>query len=157
MARAMRVTYHTPVAGGFRHLPHTADVLIEAWGDSLEEAFEYAALGVTEVMTDLSSVRPLEEVEVEAKGFDLESLLYDWVEKLIVLFDSRQLLVSKAKVERIEADPGGGYKLKARVWGEPYDPERHESRALVKAMTYHMMEIRKEGGGVYRVRFVVDI
>jgi SHS2 domain-containing protein len=144
------------VAGWFKHLPHTADVLIEAWGESLEEAFEYAALGMTEVMTDLSSVRPLEEVELAAEGFDLESLLYDWIEKLIVLFDSRQLLVSKVKVEGIKVDPNGKYRLKARVWGEPYDPERHESRALVKAMTYHMMEIRKEDGA-YRVRFVVDI
>jgi len=123
----------------------------------LEEAFEYAALGVTEVMTDLSSVRSLEEVELVAEGFDLESLLYDWIEKIIVLFDSRQLLVSKAKVEQIETDPEGRYKLRARVWGEPYDPERHESRALVKAMTYHMMEIKREEDGTCRVRFVVDI
>ena len=142
--------------GGFRHLPHTADILIEAWGRSLEEAFEYAALGVTEVMTDLKAVHPLEEVEIIAEGFDLESLLYDWIEKLIVLFDSRQLLVSKAKVESVEVDPEGRYKLKARVWGERYDPERHESRALVKAMTYHMMDIRKDGK-LFKIRFVVDI
>jgi SHS2 domain-containing protein len=144
------------VSGGFRHLPHTADVLIEAWGRSLEEAFEYAALGVTEVMTDLKAVRPLEEIEITAEGFDLESLLYDWIEKLIVLFDSRQLLVSKVEVESIEMDPEGRYKLKARVRGERYDPERHESRALVKAMTYHMMDIRKDGE-LYKIRFVVDI
>jgi SHS2 domain-containing protein len=144
------------VSGGFRHLPHTADVLIEAWGRSLEEAFEYAALGVTEVMTDLKAVRPLEEIEITAEGFDLESLLYDWIEKLIVLFDSRQLLVSKVEVESIEVDPEGRYKLKARVGGERYDPERHESRALVKAMTYHMMDIRKDGE-LYKIRFVVDI
>lgn len=144
------------MSGGFRHLPHTADVLIEAWGRSLEEAFEYAALGVTEVMTDLKAVRPLEEIEITAEGFDLESLLYDWIEKLIVLFDSRQLLVSKVEVESIEVDPEGRYKLKARVGGERYDPERHESRALVKAMTYHMMDIRKDGE-LYKIRFVVDI
>ena len=144
------------MSGGFRHLPHTADVLIEAWGRSLEEAYEYAALGVTEVMTDLKAVRPHEEVEITAEGFDLESLLYDWIEKLIVLFDSRQLLVSKVEVESIEMDPEGRYKLKAHVWGERYDPERHESRALVKAITYHMMDIRKDGE-LYMIRFVVDI
>ncbi|MCX8180224.1 MAG: archease [Thermofilaceae archaeon] len=142
--------------GGFRHLPHTADVLIEAWGRSLEEAFEYAALGVFEVMTDTTLVQPRVEVKVTAQGFDLESLLYDWIEQLLVLFDTRQLLFSKFKVEGVREDLTGNLQLEARAWGEEYDPSRHESRTLIKAMTYHAMEIKKEEGFV-QLRFVVDI
>jgi len=144
------------VAGGFRHLPHTADVLIEAWGDTLEEAFEYAALGVFEVMTDTSKVRPLIEVSVTAKGLDLEALLYDWIERLLVIFDTRGLLLSKFKVREIVQEGDGGWRLEALAWGEHYDPERHESRTLVKAMTYHSMEIVTGPQGAV-LRFVVDI
>ncbi|RLE68970.1 MAG: archease, partial [Thermoprotei archaeon] len=36
------------------------------------------------------------------------------------------------------------------------NPDKHESRTLVKAMTYHLMEIEAKRGKV-RIRFVVDI
>ena len=144
------------MGGGFRHLPHTADVLIEAWGDTLEEAFEYAALGVFEVMTDTSRVEAREERRIKAEGYDLEALLYDWIEQLLYYFDAEQLLFSKFRVKRISSTAPSGYTLTASAWGEPYDPTRHESRTLVKAMTYHMMEIRREDSRV-RLRFVVDI
>ena len=143
------------MSGGFRHLPHTADVLIEAWGKSLEEAFEYAALAVFEVMTDVSRVKPKEERKVEAEGFDLESLLYDWIEELLFLFDSEGLLLSKFKVQKV-TERKGEYELLATVWGERYDPQRHESRTVVKAMTYHLMKIEIKPGSV-KLRFVVDI
>ncbi|MEM0023126.1 MAG: archease [Thermofilaceae archaeon] len=144
------------MAGGFAHLPHTADVLIEAWGSTLEEAFEYAALGVLEVMTDTSKVQPKVEVTIIARGIDLEALLYDWIEQLIVVFDTRHLLLSQFKVLEISRDQDGVFHLCARAWGEEYDPERHESRTLVKAMTYHSMEI-VQGPERTTLRFVVDI
>lgn len=144
------------MAGGYRHLSHTADVMIEAWGESLEEAFEYAALGVFEVMTDTSKVQPRTEVSINAKGFDVESLLYDWVEQLLIIFDTRHLLLSRFKIEKITKDEEGTLLLNARAWGEEYDPQRHESRTLVKAMTYHSMEI-VHGRERTILRFVVDI
>ncbi|MEB3787201.1 MAG: archease [Desulfurococcales archaeon] len=42
------------------------------------------------------------------------------------------------------------------AWGERFDPERHEHRTIVKAMTYAQMEIEKDGD-CWRVQFVVDI
>ncbi len=143
------------MSGGFELLPHTADVLVKAWGDSLEEAFGYAALGMFEVMTDTSKVACKEEREVEVEGIDVENLLYNWLEELIIIFDSESLLVSNANVKKIWNEDGV-WKLKAKICGESYDPERHESRALVKAATYHMMKIWKEDGKHF-VQFVVDI
>jgi SHS2 domain-containing protein len=55
--------------GKFEFLEHTADVYIAAYGKSLEEAFENAALAMFEVMTDTEKVSPDMEnsVEVEAE------------------------------------------------------------------------------------------
>ncbi|MEM1509082.1 MAG: archease [Thermofilaceae archaeon] len=143
------------MTGGFKHLSHTADVLIEAWGDSIEEAFEYAALGVFEVMTNTSLVKPEEEKRIEVEGGDLESLLYNWIEKLLILFDTEQILFSKFKVEKIEKKEEI-FKLYGIAAGEQYSGEKHESRTLVKAVTYHLMEISSKNSKVV-VRFVVDI
>ncbi|RLI28577.1 archease [Candidatus Bathyarchaeota archaeon] len=139
----------------FKFLPHMSDVFIEAYGSTLEEAFENAALAMFEVMTDTSKVEPSMEESVEADGFDEQSLLYNWLEKLLVLFETRMMLCSKFKVEKIECE-GEEYRLKAKVWGEEFDPGKHEQRVGVKAVTYHMMSI-EEKDGRWVLRFILDI
>ncbi len=151
-----------PECPGYSHAPHTADELVIARGRSLGEAFEQAAVGVYEVMTDTSRVEPREEVRVSVEGFDLENLLYRWIEELLIVTDARGLVFSRFRVERIEerlVDPETrerSYFLEGVAMGEPFDMERHEHRTIVKAMTYAQMEIRKEEG-CWRLQFVVDI
>jgi len=140
---------------GFDHLEHTADVLIEARGPSLSEAFEMAALATYEVMTDTSRVEPRVRVDVEVEGIDLPNLLYRWIEELIIHTDSRRLVFSKFKVKEIEI--GQDYaRLKAEAWGEEFNAEKHVSRTVVKAMTYAQMSLKEESG-CWTLRFVVDI
>ncbi|MEM0087406.1 MAG: archease [Thermofilum sp.] len=141
--------------GGFQILEHTADVLIRAWGSTLDEALSHAVLGMYEVMTDLSSIRPSEMRVVEAEGVDLENLLYNLIEKLIILFDEEAFLISSVESCQLTQRDGAWHVvLEAR--GERYDPERHESRVLVKAATYHMMRIWSEEG-CWFIQYVVDI
>lgn len=139
----------------FRFLEHTADVLIEAYGSTLEEAFENAAIAVFEVITDTGKVEPREERIVSVEGTDLENLLYRWIEELLILHDSEGLVISRAKIRSIE-EADEGYRLEATVWGEPFNGSRHEHRTIVKAMTYAQLDIRKEGDR-WVIRFVVDI
>lgn len=141
---------------GYIHEEHTADVLIHAWGPSLEEAFEQAAQATFEVITDTSSVEPREQVDIREEGFDLENLLYRWIEALLFYFDADQLVFSKFKVHRIEKLGEEEYLLEGKAWGEKYDPLRHEHRTIVKAMTYADMEIKHEEN-CWRLHFVVDI
>ncbi|MCE4613622.1 MAG: archease [Desulfurococcales archaeon] len=140
---------------GFEHLEHTADVLIRARGRTLEEAFEYSVLGVYEVITNTSLVKPRRRIDVEVQGFDLENLLYRWIEEHLLYTDQEQLVFSMFRVCGIERD-GDEWRIKSAAWGERFDTERHEHRTIVKAMTYAQMEIREEGG-CWRVQFVVDI
>ncbi|EHP69398.1 hypothetical protein MetMK1DRAFT_00021540 [Metallosphaera yellowstonensis MK1] len=134
----------------FEFFDHTADVGIRAWGKTLEEAFENSALAVFEVMTDTSKVERRERREVTVEGYDLKNLLYRWIESLLFYYDTELLLFSAFKVT-IE-----GLSLRGEALGEKFDPERHERRTVVKAMTYHEMEITKRDGG-YEITFVVDI
>jgi SHS2 domain-containing protein len=46
--------------------------------------------------------------------------------------------------------------LKATCWGEKLDAKKHDMRGEVKAVTYHKMEIRKEGE-YYRVQVIFDV
>ncbi len=140
---------------GFEHLEHTADVLIRACGRTIEEAFEEAGLGVYEVITDTSKIKLKRRVDIDIEGADLENLLYRWVEELLIYTDAEGLVFSKFSVCRIDKS-GEGYRIVSSAWGEPFDPERHEQRTIVKAMTYAQMSIKQEGER-WVLTFVVDI
>ena len=142
---------------GFAHGEHTADVLVIAKGRTIEELFEYSALGVYEIMTDTSKVRPLRRLEVEVTGFDLYNLLYRWVEELLYYTDSEGMVFSIFRICSVERREDEEWALKAVVWGERFDPERHEHRTIVKAMTYAQMEIARVGDSCWAATFVPDI
>lgn len=139
----------------FEFLEHTADAYIAAYGRSLAEAFENAALAMFETMTDTSKVEPKIEDEIEVEGFDEQSLLYNWLESLIVKFEMTGNLYSKFKITDIE-ETEGGFRLKAKVWGEQFNPEKHPQKVGIKAVTYHRMEIKKEPEKV-TVKFLLDL
>jgi SHS2 domain-containing protein len=139
----------------FRFLEHTADAYIEAYGDTLEEAFENAAFATIEVMTDAERVEPEIEDDVEVEAHDEYALLYNWIEELLIRFDTTQNLYSRFKISSIEETPSG-LRLRAKIWGEPFDPERHPQKVGVKAITYHRMEIVKKPRKT-TVKFILDI
>lgn len=138
----------------FEFEDHIADVVVVAYGDSLEEAFENAALALFEVMTDTTTVEPGREDVFEVEGFDELSLLYSWIESFIVAFDVKLKLYSTFKIEKIEKTQDG-FKLKGKAWGEAFNPVKHPSRSEVKAVTYHEMEILREKG--IQLRFILDL
>jgi len=140
---------------GFEFLEHTADVYIAACGKDLTEAFENAALAMFETMTDTKDVKPVNEKTVEAKGEDKQALFYDWLERLLVMFDVEGMLLSKFRIQKIK-QAKTGFNLEAKVYGEPYDPKRHRQKVGVKAVTYHRMEVHEASGKV-TVKFILDI
>ena len=140
---------------GFRHLDHISEAYIEAYGRNLEEAFENAGKGMFDVMTDVAKVEPKEAVDVEVEGEDKQSLLMEWLSELLFLFDTTGMVFSNFKVE-IQRKPEGGFKLRAKAYGEAFNPEKHPARVEVKAVTYSLMEIKEEEGKA-TVRFVLDI
>jgi len=141
--------------GKFEFLDHTADVLIAAHGQTLEQAFENAALAMFEVMTNTTKIDTVQEETVEVEAEDEYALLYSWLEALLVKFEIKGMLFSKFKIDRIQDTPDG-YKLQASVWGEKFNAEKHPQKVAVKAVTYHRMEIIKEHDKI-TLEFILDI
>jgi len=144
-----------PLTKRFEFLEHTADVYVVAHGKTLEEAFENAALATFEIMTDTAKVEPKVEDEIEVEGYDEQALLYNWLEMLIVKFEITENLYSRFKIFPIKKNLEG-LNLKAKIWGETFNPNKHTQKAGVKAITYHQMEILKKPKDV-TVKFILDI
>lgn len=139
----------------FEFLEHTADAYIAAYGASLEEAFENAALATFEVMTDVMKVEHKIEDSVQVDAHDEYALLYNWLEELLIKFDVTQTVYSRFKVSSIDKKPSG-FTLSAKIWGEHFNPEKHPPKVGIKAVTYHRMEIVKKPKAVM-VKFILDI
>ncbi len=139
----------------FEFLEHTADVHIAAYGKTLEEAFENAALATFEAMTETDQITLKHEEILEVKGYDEKALLYNWLEALLVKFETTDNLYSKFMINKIQKT-NKGYKLRAVIQGERFDPQKHPQKAGIKAVTYHQMEITKTPSKT-TVQFILDI
>ena len=132
----------------FRLIPHTADVGLYAYGDTLAEAYGNAAYGMFSIMTDSRKVKESESRRISITEKDKESLLFEWLNRLLYLFDVEHLLL-----KRFEVALDGTY-LSATCYGEKFDPERHKMTIGVKSATYYMLEVDEQKN---RVRVVFDV
>ncbi len=140
---------------GRRFLDHTSDIYVEAFGSNLKEAFEEAGMAIFETLVgNPESISPASKRVVEAEGYDLLSLLYEWLEKLLLLFEIDRFVGCRVIVE--ELNESEAFRVKGEVWGELYDETRHRPGTHVKSPTYWLMEVKKEDGKAL-VRFVLDI
>jgi SHS2 domain-containing protein len=140
----------------FEFLEHTADLYVAAYGESLEEAFENAAAAMFEGMTELDKIKPQVEDKLEVEGHDKQALLYNWLEALLLKFETENKLYSRFKIAHIEKT-STGLKLTARIKGELFDPNHHLSKVGVKAVTYHQMEIAENKKQGVTIKFILDI
>ncbi|HKM60835.1 MAG TPA: archease [Candidatus Bathyarchaeia archaeon] len=142
-------------AGKFEFLEHTADVYIRAHGKTMEEAYENAALAMFEVMTDTDKITQMQEETLEVEAEDQYALLYNWLEALLVKFETENMLYSKFQITNWE-ETDDNFKFKAKIWGEKFDPQKHPQKVGVKAVTYHRMVIIRERDRVV-LEFILDI
>lgn len=128
---------------GFELIEHTADIGVVATGSSLSEAFENAACGLFYIIADLSEVRTLETRDVQVTAPDIETLLFNWLNELIYIFDVHHILFNKFEVTELK-----DCSLKAVCRGEKYDPSIHVLKTEVKSATLHMLRVDKSGNSV---------
>jgi SHS2 domain-containing protein len=138
----------------FQFFEVTADVGFRAYGKTLAEAFQNAALAMFEVMTDTTNIKPIIERNIRIESEDQLALLYDWLSELLFLQDSEDLVFSQFKVKIVKRSPEN-YLIEASAWGEEFDPHLHPCRDEVKAVTFHLMEIQRKKE--YRLQVILDI
>ncbi len=141
---------------GFEYLEHTADVYMRAWGRTLEELFENLAKGMFEVITDTSKVAPKIKTVIEDSGFDLGNAIYRWLEDLLIEHASNNVVYGEFKVEYVRKT-AEGYEFRGVAYGEEFNPEKHEPRTEIKAVTYSLMKISRKEDKCWEAEVVFDI
>ena len=130
----------------------TADVAFAAYGKNLNELFANSALAMFEVMINTKQIKPKVERKVKIKGNDLQSLLFNWLNELLVYVDAENLVFSEFDV-KID---GKKFELSANCGGEKIDRKKHEIRTAVKSCTYHQMKVEKRKNE-WKAQAILDI
>ena len=122
----------------YRLLDHTADALIEAYGETLSERFANAAYAMFDQITDAESVRPTGEAKISLTADSAEQLLVDFLQELLFMHDTENVVFVEFDVDT------DGRALEAIARGDEFDKNRHQKRAVVKGVTYHNLKIDDE-------------
>ncbi|MHA1727262.1 MAG: archease [Promethearchaeota archaeon] len=126
----------------YRYLEHTADIRLYAVGETLERAFEQAVLGMINIMTDINKISNIISKKVCCSAPDKEILLVDYLTEYLGIFDIENLLFSSINIDGIKYnEENGDYSIDSTAYGEEFDPEKHEIRSEVKAVTFSYLEI----------------
>ena len=136
------------VAKEFEIINHTADVGIIAYGADMNETFANAARALFSLITELDDVEEVVHRDIELTAPDQESLLVEWLNELIYLFDAENIIFKRFDVTQLSQT-----HLKARSYGHEVDSSKHKLKTGVKAATYHMLKIDKSNGGKVQVLF----
>ncbi|MDR3291204.1 MAG: archease [Methanobrevibacter sp.] len=139
----------------YRYFDVTADIGFHSFGKTLEEGFENSGLAMFNVITDTCKVNSVISMKIVVESEDLVSLLYMYLEELLFIHEVDFLLFSYFEVKSI-SKKGDGYKLIGEVKGDKIDWNKHEKKSEVKAITFHMMEIKKEKEK-YELRVILDL
>ena len=134
----------------FEIVNHTADVGIIAYGADVNQAFANAARALFSLITELDDVEEFLHRDIELTAPDEESLLVEWLNELIWLFDTENIVFKRFDVTKLN-----NTQLKARSYGEKVDSSKHRLKTGVKAATYHMLKVDKGDG--CRVQVLFDI
>jgi SHS2 domain-containing protein len=119
----------------FELIDHTGDLGIVARAPTLEGLFAECAKAMFEILAEPAAPAPAGDDTFPVPGVDPARELRDFLAELLYRFSADYRFY-------VAFVPGKGEVLLS--W-EPYDPARHPLRTEIKAVTYHQLEVLREG------------
>ncbi len=135
---------------GVRLLDHTADVIVEATGPTLEACLARLGAGMFAVFAPPRGPGRPRRLEIEAEADDVEQLAIAWLQELLFRSDTEGLVLTAFEVEL------DGRRLQARVEGRELLPEEELLGPSVKAPTRHELRVTPGGEG-WEAHVVLDV
>ena len=137
------------MSGSYEILEHTADMALKVRGDTMDDLFLASARGLARLLSPSEDIGDSEEHSFE------ERLLVEFLSEFVFLHETRGILFSRFDVAVSGPEADGLHRVRARAWGEPFDPERHQLDSPVKAVTQHMLAVDRIGEG-WEATIVMD-
>ncbi|MDL1979922.1 MAG: archease [Deltaproteobacteria bacterium] len=136
----------------YETIDHTADFGIHIFGADAKDLFANAAFALFDLITDIDALKGLNEHEVRITGDDWPDTMVNWLRELLYLWTCKEMLVKTATISYLTE-----HELTARVNFDPYDPDRHEIKNEIKAVTYHQIDVKSLPDGRWMSQIIFDV
>jgi SHS2 domain-containing protein len=130
---------------------HEADIGLVIRAPDGPGLFAESGLAYYGLVCRVEAVVERERYELSGEAGDVGSLLVDWLNDLVFLFEGRGIVC-----RRFAFSEWSHGRYRAEAFGEPVDESRHEPRGLVKAATYHGLSVTEVEGGL-EARVILDV
>lgn len=140
----------------FQVIDHTADIGIKAFGETTDELFRNAAIGMFSlIMKDMKNQYPdqgREIYQIKCEAECMEDLLITWLSELLYLHHVHFVILTQFKIlflsnHLIQAETAG-YCIKG--FGDTINLE-------IKAVTYCGIQIQKNEKGQWEAQIIFDV
>ncbi len=133
-------------------LTHSADEKFRAKAQTLSKAFKEATKAFSEIVEG-GTGQYRHEITVESEN--LEALLYDYLDELIFLQDSRGVVISHAEKLDVQDMKEKGWKIEAEVLVDTVKPGQEPMH--VKSPTYNEMKVEHKQDEGWIIEAVLDV
>jgi len=138
------------------HLPyqiidHTADLGIIVEGTDVKNLFIRAAQAMTDLMVEGDISKKTVMKDVSLQGEDFPDLMVKWLGEILYLFNGEKLLVHTIEIKSISP-----ITLKSTLTLSSFEPEHHQVKREIKAVTYHQISVDQVNDG-WQARIIFDI
>jgi len=132
-------------------IEHTADKGIRVKGNDLKELFRNAASAMFDIIAEKKrpEIKKQSEVRIEQKADNLEELFVNWLNELLSLSATKEMIFSEFRINKIDKNT-----LQAVVIGE--DIKNYRVNTEVKAATYHQLKLEEAKGG-WQAEVIFDV
>lgn len=136
----------------YKILEHSADEKFHAEGSTKEEAFMEAVNAFSEIVGGDTEGMYSHTIQVEAES--LESLFFDFLDRLIFLQDTEQVVISHPTEAEIEQRNNDDWKLEMTVLVDNITADMDPLD--IKAPTYNEMKVDYKDG-IWSLEAVLDV
>ncbi len=137
--------------GTVKPVEHTADVGLRFEARSLSSLFETAGMAMVRMMVPGLDSAPAESRLLVVQGMDYESLLINYLNELLYLFQEQGRAAVGIRVLNLTEE-----NLHAEVESVPFHADRYTVETDIKAATYHEINILEENG-MWSVTVIFDV
>ncbi|HIC7359637.1 TPA: archease [Legionella pneumophila] len=139
-----------PLNKYWEHFIHEADIGVRGIGPTLPDAFEMAALALTNVVADATLIKPSLSIKIHCEAPNEEILFTDWLNAVVYNMQIHNMLFREFHVKL------NRFALDAVIKGEKVDQKKHQPVVEVKGATYTELKVY-QNNDIWIAQCVVDV
>jgi len=140
----------------WREYDHPADIGIEAWADSYVKLVLECGIAFSELTTNIESIPSNKTYDIIVEGEELDILLVEFLNELLFLLETEDFIATQFEKPGYFTDKDK-FIFTTKAKGGKWIQGEHESKADIKAVTYHDLEVKMYRSDLWYARILFDV